>query len=1019
LLITLTLIAFLVVLLVGLAAYTRIETAIAGNTQRQAQARQNAILALDVALARLQQAAGPDRRVTATAESIANVDPQKKYYTGVWNNEDVSAAPVFLASGTSDVTTAISTARRVELAGAKSTGSANNVVAELEDIATVGVPGARPGGATPATIGRYAWWVGDQGVKAPVELPDNTDNIAYPPYDSAELRSRIRQQISLGAGAANADGTPVFEPRDTTASAANPSNNTLASRMLVPAQMAFFKNASGTAIGLAPVQSNFHAWSANNFAVLTNTKLGGLRQDLSLFSPSNPSPLGAAYDAWADYKSYMEDPAGMVSSASPPLPAFSADSLRRRYVMQPARASYPIGPVLSFFGMSFSLHNDTTTNSPTKLIASVRCVVELWNPYSSALVPEDLAIVIKGLPVATIISPGAGPNSVDLQDTFKTSDGTVKFSLPFSSDGQNPDRSSWLPGRVYDWSAQSSSGDPGARGYEMQFYVRNAQLPGDGVERDAGSPIGPNTIRGVQQRRTCSVTTTQTLTIELCRASTGDVLAQYTSPTFDSFTTDPSRTPGGSSSDFAYVFRLPDSNELPTGETEPWLQSAGRDVRETSFPVVGRSGFVVSKGQPPDPALVVTVNQSGFPAAFPDLLLDRYTDAASQSYNEDVPVFELPRTPLLSVGSLQHLRIPGAQPFTIGNSWASGVQLNGIDVDELFDRFFFSGLAEGVAPAIASGAVLLPNPLLKILRNPLTGSVATVSDLRSAPASTSSKFMLQSGAFNLNSANKAAWIGMLRSVRFPASQGFAYLDADASTGTGDDSTTTLGDPLLANSRITAFPRFAQSAQEVFEADANYTQSQFGGSTSVIDTPLFRRGLRVLSTSDVAALADQIVILMRQRHATSGPFRSLQEFLEPVPLLVGASGRPISLLEKAVEAANLNDASKFDTPGIEFSSQFLTQADIMTALAPVLFPRSDTFVIRAYGEALNPATSTATAPVVEGRAWCEAVVQRVPEYFDAAGDDATVAPDALTSRLNAACGRRFKIVSFRWLTRSDI
>ena len=41
-----TLLAFIVVLLVGLAAYTRIETSIAGNSQRQAQAREAAQAAL-------------------------------------------------------------------------------------------------------------------------------------------------------------------------------------------------------------------------------------------------------------------------------------------------------------------------------------------------------------------------------------------------------------------------------------------------------------------------------------------------------------------------------------------------------------------------------------------------------------------------------------------------------------------------------------------------------------------------------------------------------------------------------------------------------------------------------------------------------------------------------------------------------------------------------------------------------------------------------------------------------------
>jgi len=98
--------------------------------------------------------------------------------------------------------------------------------------------------------------------------------------------------------------------------------------------------------------------------------------------------------------------------------------------------------------------------------------------------------------------------------------------------------------------------------------------------------------------------------------------------------------------------------------------------------------------------------------------------------------------------------------------------------------------------------------------------------------------------------------------------------------------------------------------------------------------------------------------------------------------------------------------------IEFSSQFLTQGDIMTALAPVLFPRSDTFVIRTYGEAVNPTTAAS-----EGKAWCEAIVQRTPDYFDPTQDATVVPPDL--NLANQTYGRRFKVVSFRWLTRSDL
>lgn len=133
---------------------------------------------------------------------------------------------------------------------------------------------------------------------------------------------------------------------------------------------------------------------------------------------------------------------------------------------------------------------------------------------------------------------------------------------------------------------------------------------------------------------------------------------------------------------------------------------------------------------------------------------------------------------------------------------------------------------------------------------------------------------------------------------------------------------------------------------------------------------------------------------------------MDEFLNSLPLFVGSTGKTQSLLEKAIADVGLNSAIP------EFSSQWLTQGDIMTALAPVLFPRSDTFVIRSYGEAVNPTTGA-----TEGRAWCEVTVQRVPEYFDKTQPEETASADL--NPLNQRYGRRFKVISFRWLTRSDI
>lgn len=74
----------------------------------------------------------------------------------------------------------------------------------------------------------------------------------------------------------------------------------------------------------------------------------------------------------------------------------------------------------------------------------------------------------------------------------------------------------------------------------------------------------------------------------------------------------------------------------------------------------------------------------------------------------------------------------------------------------------------------------------------------------------------------------------------------------------------------------------------------------------------------------------------------------------------------------------------------------------------------TFVIRTYGEAVNPTTN-----VTEGRAWCEAIAQRVPDYFDNTNAAEVSPTDPALTTINQTFGRRFKIISFRWLTRSDI
>lgn len=87
-----------------------------------------------------------------------------------------------------------------------------------------------------------------------------------------------------------------------------------------------------------------------------------------------------------------------------------------------------------------------------------------------------------------------------------------------------------------------------------------------------------------------------------------------------------------------------------------------------------------------------------------------------------------------------------------------------------------------------------------------------------------------------------------------------------------------------------------------------------------------------------------------------------------------------------------------------SRGLLNQADILSMIGPVITVRGDTFTIRAYGECKNKMTGAVS------KAYCEAVVQRSSDPVEPTDD--IVAPES-------AFGRRFNIVSFRWLTPAEL
>ena len=201
------------------------------------------------------------------------------------------------------------------------------------------------------------------------------------------------------------------------------------------------------------------------------------------------------------------------------------------------------------------------------------------------------------------------------------------------------------------------------------------------------------------------------------------------------------------------------------------------------------------------------------------------------------------------------------------------------------------------------------------------------------------------------------------------------------------------------------------------------------------------GHRVLTDEQIDALAEEIVKEIRLR----GPFLSLAEFVNR-QLTSDKNLAIASTIQKALDNLAATGASpknpfkalqdnsvqitskppgtthdyKFPEAALGWSAfgvpGWVRQADILRPIAPILSARDDTFTIRAYGDSRDRADSKK----VVARAWCEVVVQRNANYVDPA-DPAEVAPfsSKMASSANKRFGRRYDIVSFRWLDEKEI
>ena len=1034
--------AFLVLLLLSLTTFIRIETRGAQAAQAQALARQNAVFGLHIALGELQRVAGRDQCISAQANllnsgagrlenRLATVHP---YWTGIWDTHNLASGPVWLVSGEApDPGTAVWADLEIELLGRGSLGAAypeGRVVVERVPIPGAG---AAEGIESNSPIGSFAYWVADEGVKASVALADElslrrTKGQSMPPGDWT--RADLDRLVQM------------LPPRMANSHLLSDSDSDWRGvDFLGSDEDIYFVRTRGMLAhvnGVDPerIRSGYHHLTPRARGVLASPQ-SGLRRDLSL----RPELLGQHFEAYMNYGHRSQG--YMIQPDEDPEESFtgSRDDVGRRYDITPPLAASPgqivfsVAPVITEFLILFDVHGADPTRYrrsnyfsplPDKddLMAGYSLYLELWNPYTSALAAEDLELLISGLPRSVSLTAESGQViDLDFEALFaNASDGSgnpvLKIKLPFDDVGvTGTGDENWLPGRVYGWVGPNNFGNanaalniPGGTDADRAIFYSRAPTSAKWVVF-TGTKLPSGRSKDVPWIGLDSGGEPLNLTVQLNLnpSAGGGTLCRIEGVIFEAFDTGIRWKRTNRDPKFGLRFYLYEPGFVATGNgwaKGAWLRRGDPRAVGHQFDPAGQGAYI------PDGAPQAEKFTGAIPISFFDHLFDRKmgsseSSAASgisgKSIMEDAPLFELPRQPHLSLGALQHLQIAGARPFSIGNGWggAAGSRWN-----RIFDQFFLSGLRD-LDEGQESGSVHgnLPHPRLSLAR-PLREGTVTWGDLRRA-GEASAQFFLVEGAFNINSGSPEAWEAILRSLVL---DDWEYLKREVHLGSpengvdGGEVLEPLAEPLRA-----AFLRFPQSLQEVYET---VPVPSYGGPDHP-PTQFFRRGMTSLVNDEEAVdpvrqLAWEIALRVRDHVQLSGPFTSLEAFLGPDHRYPNpqAPGESLSLLESAIAALPNIHRDKEGRDVYAHCPAYLSQADMMSVLDPLLNVRSDTFLVRAYGDVLNPIHGQR-----EGVAWCEAVVQRLPAPV-AAGDD-TFQPSA------SGMGRRFRVVYLRWLDRADI
>jgi hypothetical protein len=268
LVVTLSLMILLTVIAIGLLTLSSISLRASSQGQTMAVAQANARLALMLAIGDLQQSAGADQRITASADILPAAKPAtpgRARWTGVWDTRDFNPAKpeskAFVRWLVSDNPSAP--------ANATAATSVDDVlVFQGKDAATsVRVP------KVTVTGGAYAYWVEDEGLKADLGWSEGK-------FTNNEQKQAARLSAAPGPDHGSLEGP--FSGKTNypiTTTAGNPWLENL-DKALSTADMPLVM--SDTANQSLWLRENHGEITFGSHGVLADTKKGGLRRDLSL-----------------------------------------------------------------------------------------------------------------------------------------------------------------------------------------------------------------------------------------------------------------------------------------------------------------------------------------------------------------------------------------------------------------------------------------------------------------------------------------------------------------------------------------------------------------------------------------------------------------------------------------------------------------------------------------------------------------------------------------------------------------